>query len=88
MAFLCLGIVVMGLSAFERAVQVNRWSSLVGTAAETGVLKNEKFAERLNALALPGTPFINVLFGTGLVISVLAIWRLVIETRSKKDPPI
>lgn len=83
--FLCLGFLVMGLGILERAAQVSQWSSVVAWAAEAGVLQNEKFAQHLEKL--PGSPFSTAIVGTGLVICVLAIWRLVKETRAK-DPPI
>jgi hypothetical protein len=84
--FLCLGVLVMILAAAEMGAQVSRWSSLIAWAQETGVLQNEKFAQHLSQL--PSSPFTTAIIGTGLLICILAIWRLIKETRPKNDPPI
>ena len=84
--FLCLGFLVMILATVERGAQVSQWSSLIAWAQEAGVLQNEKFAQHLNKL--PRSPFTTAITGTGLLICILAIWRLIKETRPKNDPPI
>ena len=83
--FLCLGFVVILFGIAERSFQFSQQSSLITSAQEAGVLQNEKFAQRLNQLS--DSPFSLGIIGTGLVICVLAICRLVRETRPK-DPPI
>jgi hypothetical protein len=83
--FLCLGFVVMLLGMAERSFQVSQWSSLVARAQETGVLENKQFERRLHEL--PHSPFTLAITGAGFAICVLAIWRLIKETRPK-NPPI
>ena len=83
--FLCLGFLVMVLGILDRVAQVQQWSSVIAWAQEAGVPQNEKFAQRLNEL--PGGHFSGAIIGAGLAIFVLAVWRLVKETRPK-DPPI
>ena len=86
--FLGLGLLVMLFGIAEQSFQFSRWSSLVTSAEETGVLQNEKFSQRLNQFSdSPDSPFSFGIIGTGLVICVLAICRLVKETRPK-EPPI
>jgi len=85
LTFLCLGILVMVFAALERGFQISQWSSLVARAQESGALQNEKFAAHLRNP--PISPFTTAITVTGLLISILAIWRLVKENR-RKDPPI
>ena len=80
-ALALLGLLVAALGMFERSVQVNQWSSLIAWAQETGVLQNERFAQRLGKL--PPSPFTTVITLVGTAITLLAMWCLSIQDRSK-----
>ena len=81
-AFAVLGLLVAVLGAMERGAQISTWSSLIAWAAETGALHNEEFSKRL--AALPRSPFSSVIAAVGIMITLVALWRLSVETRPRK----
>ena len=81
-SLILLGLLVAALGMFERAVQVNQWSSLIASAQEAGVLQNATFAQRLQTL--PRSPVTTVITVFGALITILAMWGFAIHDRSKK----
>ena len=80
LAFLCLGILVMTLAIFEQAVQTNKRSTVITSAHKAGALQNAEFADRLR-WSLETSPVTFIIAGAGLAITLLALWRLNVETR-------
>ena len=81
-ALVLLGLLVAALGVFERAVQLNKWSSLIASAQDAGVLQNEAFSRRLQTL--PPSPFTTIITLIGAVMTILAVSCLSIHGRSRK----
>ena len=71
----------MLLGLAEQAFQFSRWSYLVELAHEPGAFQN---GFPLLLREVPKSPFTIPTIGAGLMMSILAIWRLIKETRPKK----